>query len=73
MFPIWAVFKKEVRAYFDAPIAYIFMIIFLVINSWLFFRSFFILGEATIRPFFNIMPWVLLFFIPAISMRLWAE
>jgi ABC-2 type transport system permease protein len=67
------VFKKEFRQYFDSPIAYIFITVFLVINSWLFFRSFFLVNQASSRPLFFLIPWVFLFFVPAITMRLWAE
>ncbi len=67
------IFKKEFRQYFDSPIAYIFITVFLVINSWLFFRTFFLVNQATIRPLFFLIPWVFLFFVPAITMRLWAE
>jgi len=67
------VFKKEFRQYFDSPIAYIFITVFLVINSWLFFRSFFLVNQASSRPLFFLIPWVFLFFVPAITMRLWSE
>lgn len=67
------ILKKEFRQYFDSPIAYIFITVFLVINSWLFFRSFFLINQATVRPLFFLIPWVFLFFVPAITMRLWAE
>jgi ABC-2 type transport system permease protein len=70
---IYAVFKKELKTYFTTPIAYIIITVFLLINNWLFFRGFFIMNQATMRSFFGAMPWIFLFFIPAITMRLWAE
>ncbi len=70
---VWAIYRKEVRLYFDSPIAYIFIIVFLVITSWLFFRTFFLLRISSMRGFFTIIPWLCMFFIPAVSMRLWAE
>lgn len=70
---IWVVFVKEFRSYFNSPIAYIFIISFLIITNWLFFKSFFILGQATMRMYFNYLPWLFLFFAPAITMRMWSE
>lgn len=70
---IWTIFKKEFRSYFNSPIAYIVITVFLVLNSWLFFRGFFIVNQANLRSFFSLQPWLFLFFIPAITMRLWAE
>jgi len=70
---VYAVFKKEFRSYFNSPIAYIFITAFLVFSGWLFFRGFFLIGQATMRPFFSILPWEFLFFVPAVTMRLWAE
>ena len=68
-----AIFKKEFRSYFNSPIAYIFITFFLAISSWLFFRTFFISGQAEMRGFFGLMPWIFLFFIPSVTMKLWAE
>ncbi len=65
--------KKELKVYFESPIAYIFIVAFLVISTWLFFRTFFLLNEASMRSFFVIVPWFVVFFIPAVTMRLWAE
>lgn len=70
---ITAILKKEFRSYFNSPIAYIFITFFLGISSWLFFQSFFLVNQAEMRGFFGLMPWVFLFFIPAVTMKLWAE
>jgi ABC-2 type transport system permease protein len=70
---IWYLFKKEFRSYFNSPSAYIFIVVFLVLISFLFFRAFFLIGQATMRDFFSLIPWIFLFFIPAVTMRLWAE
>ena len=69
----YAVFKKEFKTYFNTPIAYIIITVFLLITNWLFFRGFFLVNQATMRSFFGSMPWIFLFFVPAITMRLWAE
>ncbi|MGA1868625.1 MAG: ABC transporter permease subunit [bacterium] len=70
---IIAIFKKEFASYFNSPIAYIYITAFLVFSSWIFFRGFFLIGQANMRAFFSLLPWIFLFFIPAITMRLWAE
>jgi ABC-2 type transport system permease protein len=70
---IYILFKKELMSYFNSPIAYIFIGVFLVVGNWLFFNSFFIIGQATIRNYFSLLPWIFLFLSPAITMRLWAE
>lgn len=70
---IFTIAKKEFRAYFLSPIAYVFMVTFLVLNGYFFFRSFFLVGQADARPIFQLMPWFFLFFIPAIAMGKWSE
>ena len=67
------IFRREFAAYFNSPIAYIFIIVFLVLNCGLFMTPFFLQGMADMRDFFGNLPLFLIFFIPAISMRLWAE
>ncbi len=72
---VWTIFKKEFRLYFNSPIAYILMTIFLVFCSWWFFyfKPFFVIGQADLRSLFAILPFVFLFLVPAVAMRLWAE
>jgi ABC-2 type transport system permease protein len=70
---VWTIVRKEFRSYFDSPVAYIYITFFLVLSSWLFLRGFFLVGQATMRGWFGILPWLLLFFVPAVTMRLWAE
>ena len=72
---IAAIFKKEFRSYFNSPIAYIFITFFLGISSWwfFFFRGFFFINQAEMNEFFAFMPWIFLIFIPAVTMKLWAE
>jgi ABC-2 type transport system permease protein len=67
------IFKREFSSYFNSPIAYIYLTVYLGLSSWLFLKGFFVVGEASMRSFFDLIPWVFLFFIPAITMRLWAE
>ena len=67
------IFRRELAAYFNSPIAYIFIIVFIALNAGLFMTSFFLQGQADMRGLFGNLPLFLIFFIPAISMRLWAE
>lgn len=70
---VGTIVKKEFRSYFDSPVAYIYITFFLVLSSWLYLRGFFLVGQASMRGWFGILPWLLLFFVPAVTMRLWAE
>jgi ABC-2 type transport system permease protein len=70
---ILAIFKKEFKSYFVSPIAYVFITVYLVISSFLFFQTFFIANQADMRGYFQFLPWIFLFFVPAITMRCWAE
>jgi ABC-type uncharacterized transport system involved in gliding motility auxiliary subunit/ABC-type transport system involved in multi-copper enzyme maturation permease subunit len=68
-----SIFAREMSAYFNSPIAYIFIIVFVVLNAGLYMSQFFLIGSADMRSFFFFMPVVLCVFVPAITMRLWAE
>ncbi len=70
---IYILFKKELMSYFNSPIAYIFIGVFLIVGNWLFFNYFFVIGQASVRNYFSLLPWIFLFLSPAITMRLWAE
>lgn len=70
---IFTLFKRELASYFNSPIAYIFAAIFLIISNWLFFQNFFLLKQATMRNYFQLLPWIFLFLAPAITMRIWSE
>ncbi len=69
------IFKKELKTYFNSPIAYIAVVFFLIFTSvwFFFFQQFFVQAEASLRPFFNIIPAVFVILVPAITMRSWAE
>lgn len=71
----WAVYRRELAAYFITPVAYVFIIIFLVLAAALTFYAggFYERGQADLQPFFAFHPWLYLFLVPAVSMRLWAE
>ncbi len=68
-----AVIKKELKSYYNSTMGYIITIVFLGLSSWLFFKTFFLYGEASMRSYFNMMPVIFMLFIPAITMRQWAE
>ena len=72
---MYAVLKRELSGYFVTPVAYVFIVIFLVLTGIFTFNvgNWFERGQADLRPFFQFLPWLFLFLIPAISMRLWAE
>lgn len=65
--------KRELKTYFVSPIAYIVAVIFLIVSGWFFFSTFFLSGRVDLRDFFSLLPIVLVFFIPAITMRLYSE
>jgi len=65
--------RKEFQAYFLSPIAYIVIAIFLLVTGWLFFSTFFLLNQASLRNFFGLLPTVFAFVVPAVTMRLFAE
>jgi len=67
------IFLREVRSYFNSPMAYIFLVIFVVVNSFFFTNIFFKVNQSDLRTLFNIIPLVYLFFIPAICMSLIAK
>jgi ABC-2 type transport system permease protein len=69
------IMRRELASYFATPLAYVFILIFLVLaNAFTFYLGgFYERGQADLQPFFNFHPWLYLFLIPAISMRLWAE
>ncbi|WP_438970319.1 ABC transporter permease subunit [Methylophaga sp.] len=72
---IWFIMKREFNGYFATPVAYVFIIIFLLLTgfSTFYVGNFFERGEADLYPFFSLHPWLYILLIPAISMRLWAE
>ncbi len=73
---IWTITKRELRAFFDSLMAYIMLIAFLGFSgffTWLYGADVFFVGQASLQSFFSIAYWTLFFFIPALTMRLFAE
>ena len=75
MHNVGIILRRELASYFATPLAYIFLLIFLVLaNLFTFYLGgFFERGQADLNPFFSYHPWLFLFLIPAVSMRLWAD
>ena len=75
----WAAIRtiagRELAAYFESPVAYVFLVIFLLLAGFFTFTfgGFFERGEASLAAFFNWLPWLFLFLVPAAGMRLWSE
>lgn len=72
---IGVIFKRELASYFATPLALVFIVIFLILSGAFAFYlgGFYERGQADLAPFFMYHPWLYLFLIPAVSMRLWAE
>ncbi|UXI69589.1 ABC transporter permease [Tahibacter amnicola] len=75
MNPIATVFRRELRSYFSTPVAYVFIVIFLLLSGALTFYmgGLFERGQADLQAFFSFHPVLYLFLVPAVAMRLWAE
>ena len=72
---IWTIAKREINGYFASPVAYVFIVIFLLMTGFFTFMlgGFFERGEASLASFFMWHPWLYLFLVPAAGMRLWSE
>src|SRR3954451_20951843 len=72
---IRTIVKRELASYFSSPVAYVFLVIFLLLTGFFTFTAgnFFERGEASLAAFFGWHPWVYLVLVPAVGMRLWAE
>lgn len=71
--PAFVIMRRELKSYFSGPIGYIVTGLFLVINGLIFFAAFFLQNRADLRNFFSMLPVMLSFFIPAVTMRVFAE
>jgi ABC-2 type transport system permease protein len=72
---VWIIARRELGAYFTSPVAYVFLVIFLLLTGFFTFTAgnFFERGEASLAAFFGWHPWLFLVLVPAVGMRLWAE
>ncbi len=69
----WILARKELRAYFDSPVAYVVLSLFLLLTGWFFSTGLFLENVASVRRVFDYVPFFFLFFIPAITMSTFAE
>src|SRR2546429_8610718 len=70
---ILTIARRELKALFDHPTAYILLVVFTGVNGFLFFREVGMYGAASLRPMLDLLPWLLLFPAPAVTMRAPAE
>jgi gliding motility-associated transport system permease protein len=70
---ILPIYRRELRSYFNSPVAYVVILVFLIIIGWFFTSNLFVMNVASLRVVFELVPIVFLFFVPAITMRLIAE
>ena len=74
---VWTIARRELSGYFTSPVAYVVIVIFLLMTGFFTFTyrlgSFFEAGQASLNSFFTWHPWLYLFLVPAVGMRLWAE
>ena len=71
---LWTVIcKRELSAYFSSPIPYIVCVVFLLFSGFRFFSTFFLIGRAELRNFFQFLPYLFSLFIPALTMRIFSE
>jgi ABC-2 type transport system permease protein len=72
---IWTITKRELAGCFNSPVAYVFLVIFLLMTAAFTFLigQFMDRNQATLQPFFMWHPWIYLFLVPAVGMRLWSE
>jgi len=71
--PTFIIMKRELKSYFSGPIGYIVTGLFLIISGFIFFSTFFLQNRAELRSFFSLLPVLLSFFVPALTMRVFAE
>ncbi|MHB1862919.1 MAG: Gldg family protein [Gemmatimonadaceae bacterium] len=70
---MWTIARREVKALFDHPTGYVLLVVFVAVNNFLYFRNAYLLGVASLRSMFDLLPWMFLFFVPAVAMRTLAE
>jgi ABC-2 type transport system permease protein len=70
---ILPIYQREIRSYFNSPIAYVVIVVFLAIVGWFYTNTLFLANVASIATVFEVVPWVFIGFVPAITMRLLAE
>src|SRR6185312_184157 len=70
---VWTIARRELAMMFNHPTGYVLLVVLLGVNAFLCFRQVYVEGLATLRPMFDMLPWLFLFFVPAVTMRTLAE
>ena len=70
---MFQLYKKELKYYLNSPIGYIIVILLSIFANFLFIKDLFVVGSASMKPFFSILPWIFLVFVPALTMRILSE
>jgi ABC-type uncharacterized transport system involved in gliding motility auxiliary subunit/ABC-type transport system involved in multi-copper enzyme maturation permease subunit len=70
---VWTIARRELRSLFDHPTGYILLVVFVVVTDFLFFRQAYLTNVASLRPMLQLLPWIFLFFVPAVTMRSLSE
>jgi ABC-type uncharacterized transport system involved in gliding motility auxiliary subunit len=70
---IWTVGRRELQALLHHPTGYVLLVVFAGVNAFFFFRQAYFVGIASLRPMLDLLPWIFLFFVPAVTMRALAE
>jgi ABC-2 type transport system permease protein len=68
-----AIYFKELKSQFYSLSAYVFIVVFLSISTWIFFQNLFLTRQTSMGSFFEMLPWFFLLLVPALSMRIWSE
>ncbi len=70
---ICAIYRRELQAYFNSAVAWMFLAVFLLLAGWFFFSAFFVQGQADVRGLLEMIPMMFIFFVPALTMRTVSE
>lgn len=70
---MFTLYRKELKYYLNNPIGYIIVALFTVFANFLFVKDIFVVGSASMKPFFSLLPWLFLIFVPALTMRILSE
>jgi ABC-type uncharacterized transport system involved in gliding motility auxiliary subunit len=70
---VWTIAQRDLRSMFDHPTGYVLLVVLLAGNAFLYFRQAYLMGTGTLRPMMDLLPWLFLFFVPAVTMRTLAE
>lgn len=70
---MFTLYKKELNYYLNNPVGYIVLVLFAIFANFMFIKDIFLVGSASMRPFFYLLPWIFMVFIPALTMRIFSD